>query len=44
MFKYHCLNPIAKAGLDQLDENYVNTEKAEEAAAICVRSEKMHEM
>ena len=44
MFKYHCLNPIAKVGLDQLDENYVNTENAEEADAILVRSAKMHEM
>ena len=44
MFKYHCLNPIAKVGLDQLDENYVNTESAEEADAILVRSAKMHEM
>ena len=44
MFKYHCLNPIAKVGLDQLDENYVNTDNAEEADAILVRSAKMHEM
>ena len=44
MFKYHCLNPIAKVGLDQLDQNYVNTENAEEADAILVRSAKMHEM
>ena len=44
MFKYHCLNPIAKVGLDQLDENYVNTENAEEEDAILVRSAKMHEM
>ena len=44
MFKYHCLNPIAQVGLDQLDENYVNTDNAEEADAILVRSAKMHEM
>ena len=44
MFKYHCLNPIAKVGLDQLDENYVNTDNTEEADAILVRSAKMHEM
>ena len=44
MFKYHCLNPIAHVGLDQLDENYVNTDNAEEADAILVRSAKMHEM
>lgn len=44
MFKYHCLNPISQKGLDQLDEKYVNTENAEEADAILVRSAKMHEM
>ena len=44
MFKYHCLNPIAKVGLDQQDENYVNTDNTEEADAILVRSAKMHEM
>lgn len=44
MYKYHCLNPISEAGLGQLDENYVNTEAAEEADAILVRSAKMHEM
>ena len=44
MFRYHCLTPISQVGLDQLDENYVSTEKAEEADAILVRSAKMHEM
>ena len=44
MFKYHCLNPISHAGLEQLDENYVNTDEAKEADAILVRSAKMHEM
>lgn len=44
MYKYHCLNPISEMGLDQLDENYVSTESAEEADAILVRSAKMHEM
>ena len=44
MFRYHCLNPISQMGLDQLDENYVSTDKAEEADAILVRSAKMHEM
>ena len=44
MYKYHCLNPISHVGLDQLDENYVNTESAEDADAILVRSAKMHEM
>ena len=44
MYKYHCLNPISDKGLDQLDENYVYTDKAEEADAILVRSAKMHDM
>ena len=44
MYKYHCLNPISHVGLDQLDENYVNTESAEDADAILVRSAKMHDM
>lgn len=44
MFKYHCLNPISRMGLEQLDEKYVSTENAEEADAILVRSAKMHEM
>ena len=44
MFKYHCLNPISHAGLDQLDENYVKTEDVKDADAILVRSAKMHDM
>ncbi len=44
MFKYHCLNPISQVGLSQLDENYVNTENADDADAILVRSAKMHDM
>lgn len=44
MFKYHCLNPISPVGLGQLDENYVNTDQAEDADVILVRSAKMHEM
>lgn len=44
MFRYHCLNPISRMGLEQLDEKYVSTENAEEADAILVRSAKMHEM
>ena len=44
MYKYHCLNPISHVGLDHLDENYVNTESAEDADAILVRSAKMHDM
>lgn len=44
MYKYHCLNPISPLGLEQLDENYMNTENIEEADAILVRSAKMHDM
>ena len=44
MFKYHCTSPISHAGLEQLDENYVNTDEAKEADAILVRSAKMHDM
>lgn len=44
MFKYHCLNPISHAGLEQLDENYVNTDNEKDADAILVRSAKMHDM
>lgn len=44
MYKYHCLNPISPAGLDQLDENYVKTEDVTDADAILVRSAKMHDM
>lgn len=44
MFKYHCLNPISHAGLEQLDENYVKTDEVKDADAILVRSAKMHDM
>lgn len=44
MFKYHCLNPISSTGMNQLDENYVNTDKPEDADLIFVRSAKMHDM
>lgn len=44
MYKYHCLNPISHAGLDQLDENYVKTDEVQDADAILVRSAKMHDM
>ena len=44
MYKNHCLNPISHVGLEKLDENYVNTENAEDADVILVRSAKMHEM
>lgn len=44
MYKYNCLNPIAQVGLEKFDENYVKTEKVEEADAVLVRSASMHEM
>lgn len=44
MFRYHCLNPIAKVGLDKFSANYKNTENLEEAEGILVRSASMHEM
>lgn len=44
MYQYHCLNPIAQAGIGKFDENYGKTETVEEADAILVRSAGMHEM
>ena len=44
MFKYHCLNPIAKVGLDGFTEEYVKTEDIGEADGILVRSASMHDM
>ena len=41
---YNCLNPIADCGLNNLGENYVRTEKFEEADAVFVRSAKMDEL
>ena len=43
-YKYNCLNPIADCGLNNLGENYVRTEKFEEAGAVFVRSAKMDEL
>ena len=44
MFKYHCLNPIAKVGLDGFTEEYVKTEDIGEADGILVRSASMHDI
>ena len=44
MRKIHCLNPIAKCGLDRLPEDYQVTDTANEADGILVRSASMHEM
>ena len=42
--KVNCLNPIAKCGLDLLDDNYEMVDDAAQAQAILVRSASMHEM
>lgn len=42
--KVNCLNPIAKCGLDLLDDNYEIVDDAAQAEAILVRSASMHEM
>ena len=44
MRKIHCLNPIAKCGLDRLPEDYQVTDNVNEADGILVRSASMHEM
>ena len=44
MFKYNCLNPIAKIGLDGFDKNFVESETFENADCVLVRSAKMHDM
>ena len=44
MFKYNCLNPIAKVGLDNFDSNYAATDNFDEADGVLVRSAPMHEL
>lgn len=44
MYKYYCLNPIAKIGLNQFDTDYVAVDKMENADAVLVRSAAMHDM
>ena len=44
MFKYNCLNPIAKVGLDNFDSNYAATDNFDEADGVLVRSASMHEL
>jgi len=44
MFKYHCLNPIARVGLQKFSDKYERTENVNEAEGILVRSASMHEM
>lgn len=44
MYKYHCLNPIAKVGLNRFTPDYTKTNEISEADGILVRSASMHEM
>ncbi|MBO5291648.1 MAG: phosphoglycerate dehydrogenase [Lachnospiraceae bacterium] len=44
MFKYHCLNPISRVGLEGFTDQYVMTEDVAEAEGILVRSAAMHDM
>ena len=44
MYKYHCLNPIAKVGLNRFTPDYTKTNDISEADGILVRSASMHEM
>jgi len=43
-YRYRCLNPIAKIGLNRFTEDYIQTDATQEAQAILVRSAKMLEM
>lgn len=44
MYKYHCLNPISKVGLERFSPEYKKTAEVNEADGILVRSASMHEM
>ena len=44
MYRYKCLNPIAKVGLEQFSAEYQEVENISEADAVLVRSAKMHDM
>ena len=44
MFKYNCLNNIAKVGLDSFDGNFVAVDDVKDADCALVRSASMHEM
>ncbi len=44
MFQYTCLNPIAAVGLDNLTDDYKQTDDFAEADAVLVRSAAMHDM
>ena len=44
MYKISTLNKISKVGLSRLDDQYIITDKTEEANGILVRSQDMHSM
>ncbi len=44
MFKYHCLNPISKVGIDEFSAQYEKTDEIKEADGILVRSAAMHDL
>lgn len=44
MYKYYCLNPIAKVGLERFTAEYAKTDEIDKADGILVRSASMHEM
>ncbi len=44
MFKYNCLNPIAKVGLDNFGSEYIKCDDMKDADCVLVRSAKMHGM
>lgn len=44
MLHYHCLNPISQVGLENFTAQYVQTDVANDADAILVRSAAMHDM
>ncbi len=44
MFKYHCLNPISKVGLEKFSAQYEKTDDIAQADGILVRSAAMHDM
>ncbi|MCR5487672.1 MAG: 3-phosphoglycerate dehydrogenase [Lachnospiraceae bacterium] len=44
MYKYHCLNNIAKVGLDQFDGDFVECSDFQDADCVLVRSAAMHDL
>ena len=44
MFRYTCLNPIAKVGLDGFDERFEKVDELKDADGVLVRSASMHEL